>query len=167
MGVSTQYFSDSMQRNQPLHSVFKWEVTGAKAVSPLSLPLPAHVSFDAITQAQIDAALDSSDEFAAAKFDATAMGDDMFGGVFNFGGQIDELVSCEMYYSDGAGKFAQTETKDGGLTDSTAATEATISSDGNLGVRGLLNQLADDATALDLDGATSGYITLHVYWKAK
>lgn len=165
--VSLMYWNDKFGRNMARRDEFLWEITGAKTVSPLVAGQPGLFSFDALTQAQLDAELSAS-EVAVAKFDATAMGTNMFGGVVQFGGQIEKLVAveCEVINSDGA-VLCKRAIKDAGLTDSTAASEATKTSSGNLALRFLLGDSVDAATAFSVDAATDGIIKISVHWISK
>lgn len=144
---------------------FTWSITGAKAASPLPVDdSTALIGFDAITQTQIDDFLGSTDEFPAAAFDATAMGDDMFAAIFNLQGQASELVMAKAYcYSGTAGStlveraFEDSAT----LTDSTLITECAKSSLGNVAVK------VDYGNVPDFDALTSGIIQIDLHWRTK
>lgn len=167
--ASLLYWNDKFAKNLARESVFMWQITGAKTVSPLLPGQPGLAAFDAITQAQLDAQLGTADEVAAAKFDATAMGTDMFALVANWGGQMEKLVAAELKLIFGTGNdtLAIGMTNDSGLTDSTAATEATVTSNGNLAARWLMDELVDGSTASNFDSATSGFLQARIYWVSK
>lgn len=144
---------------------FFWQITAAKTVSPLPIDdATALTGFDAITQAAIDAHLGSTNEFAGAAFDATAMGDDAFAAIFNLQRQGDELALAKAYcYSGTAGAtlVEQAVVASATLTDSTLATEAAMSSLGNVAVRVAFGNTPD------FDALTSGIIQIDLHWRVK
>jgi hypothetical protein len=158
--VSLHYWNDKIQRGEARRLQLVYSINGAKDASDLQ-GIGALVSFDAITQAQIDAYLGTSSEFDADAFDATAMGTDMFGGVLNCSGQVKELLYCRAtVYSPAAGttQAEQLFQDSASLTASTLQSEAAVSSAGNLGFK---------IESSGLDALTAGVIIVEFAYKAK
>jgi hypothetical protein len=151
------FWQDKLGRTNPHCVVFNFKITGAKAVSQLPAGLPVLTSFDAIaSQAVIDDFLGTTNEFLLAAFDATAMGTDAFACIVNMAGQVDTLYAVEAYFDDGtqvANAIAAA-----GLTASTLAYEAATGANGNMAVRVVLT---------GLDAATSGILSIKMYFKSK
>jgi len=158
--VSLMYWNDKIQRGQARNISLVYSIDGAKDVSDLQ-GIGALVSFDAITQTAIDTYLDSSSEFDADAFDATAMGTDMFGGVLDCGGQVKELLYCAArVYSPAAGTTLDEQAfqDSAALTASTLLSEAAISASGNIGFK---------LEVTGLDALTAGLIVIDLAWKSK
>lgn len=166
MSQPLTYWSNRFGRNVPHETIFEFKFTGAGALAKIVAGQPGYFFTAAATQALIDAELGSTNEILAVKFDGTTMGVDAFGGVVNFDGQIEQLVSVEVSYlklSNATHDTAQVfpiivACPDTGLTDSTLGVEATKTSAGNLGFHSVL---------LGLDAATEGLVQLRVKWISK
>lgn len=160
--TSLMYWQEKMLKSQPREVVLLYEITGAKAVSPLIASLPALVTFDAIAdQSTIDNFLGTSSEFTIAKFDATAMGTDAFGGVVAMLGQADLAVHmvARIYSTAGGVVEAINAVKAvSSLTDSSLTVQYAKGSDGNLGFR---------LVSTGLDALTSGLIEVRLGWISK
>ena len=158
--TSLMYWQEKLYKGAPRTMTFEYEITGAKAVSPLIQGIPVLSSFDAITQPTIDTFLGTSSEFTTAKFDAVAMGVDAFGIIVDMAGQVQQFLSAYItVYSGANGATVVPEgIKQAGLTDSTLATEAALSSLGNLGFRGIV---------AGLDALGSGLIKIELNWISK
>ena len=166
--TSLMYFQEKLGSTQPYILTFTWEITGAKAVSETPQGIPVLYSFDALTQAQIDAFLTSptvtsSSEFTEAMFDATSMGTDAFGGIINMREQADDVLwirsECNLDpTADGA--LFNSDVKVSALSASTLANniEVAVSSAGNIGFK---------QTVTGLDAATNGIIIIQIGWLPK
>lgn len=166
-GTSLMFFQDKMGKTQPQILTFIWEITGAKAVTPKPQGAPTLYSFDAITQASIDAFLTtpylaSSSEFTAAQFDATSMGTDAFGAIIDMSGQCDSALYIDAMVNVATGTAGIIHNTNAlpGLVDSTLAAdvEFDVSTPGNLAFKLL---------ASGLDAATAGSIIIQIGWLAK
>lgn len=158
--TSLYLWNEQLQDGTARHLQLVWNITAAKTAS-LARPQSAVLSsFDAITQAKIDALLGSSGEFTAAQFDSTAMGTDAFAAIVDFGGQCRHLVRAEIrtLSGTGGGTVVVRNTADSGLTDSTLATEASKSAAGNVAVRAVLT---------GVDALTAGQIVLDLWFISK
>ncbi len=144
---------------------FRYSITGAKTNSPLPVDdNTALTTYDALTQSQIDTWLGSTNEFTAAQFDATSMGNDAFGAIYNLDGQGDELVMVRVRCYSGTGGSTLVERAveaSSTLTDSTLVTEAAMSSLGNIAVK------VDFGNTPDFDALTSGIIEIELHWRVK
>lgn len=168
MSTSLMYFQDKLGKTQPQILTLTWDITGAKTVSPVPQGIPVLYSFDAITQASIDAFLTSptvtsSSEFAAAAFDATSMGTDAFGGVINMREQADDVLWIDSQCNldpTADGLIHNSDVKVSALTASTLANniEVAVSSAGNIAFK---------QTVTGLDAATNGFIRIQIGWLAK
>lgn len=157
------YYQDKMGKTQAHVLTFAWEITGAKAVSETIKGMPVLYSFDALTQAQIDAFLGSSSEFTLAQFDATSMGTDAFGGIIDMKGQASDISYIHSHCNldptaDGA--LINSDAKVSALSDSTLADniEVAVSSAGNIAFK---------QTVTGLDAATDGLILVTIGWIAQ
>lgn len=157
------YWQEQLYKTQPRVLKLEWKITGAKQFAPILPPMPALVSADALTQAQIDDALGSANEFLAADFDATAMGADAFGGVVNMKGQCAKLLMMEAKCYSGTGGATQVsrQCQALGLTASTLETALELSSLGNIGFK------VDFGNTPDFDALTSGTIVVEIHWVSK
>ena len=117
----------------------------------------------AFTQAIIDAHLGTTSEFTAAQFDATALGADAQGFIFDMGKQVDKLEYVEAECHTGTELLTTVSRRvvPAGLTDSTLDTEAELGADGNVAVR------VDWGNSPDFDALTAGTVKITLYWRAK
>lgn len=160
------YTNEKHAKTQPRFMDFTYSITAAKTVSPYPIGADSFTFFDAITQAQIDAYLGTTNEFLAAQFDATAMGTDAFGGLIRMSGapstvgQAAVAVRLVGQVYSGAG-FATLTTGaalgSAGIAASTLSTAVAVSTNGNLAFR---------FVATGLDALTSGIIVIRVGWIA-
>lgn len=154
----------------------QWKITGAKTVSPLPITNKgAYAFFDALTQDNINDFLLTTDEFTAAQFDSTSMGNDMFGVLVKMNGNdtandaltVGQCASVEAmvatcYSSTGGstqvirGVYSSTT-----LTDSTAQTEIAVGENGDIGLK------VSFGNTPDFDGLTDGLIQIDIYWTSK
>lgn len=161
--TSMMYWNDRLQSSQPRVTTLLFSITAAKTVTDV-LRSPTLTSFDtAITQAQIDAHLATTTEFAAAAFDATALGADAFAGVVNMGGQVAELYAvCVRVHSTTGGAVEKLRF----VEDSATLTASTLASECAKGANG--NVAFKTAFGLnEIDALTSGQIEVVIYWRAK
>ena len=166
--ASLMYFQEKLGKTQPRILTFAWEITGAKTVSEIPQGIPVLYSFDAITQASIDAFLTSpyvtsSSEFDGDAFDATSMGTDAFGGIVNMREQCDSVLWMRAETHTGAAfnTYDSVAAVDAGtLSTSTLPVDAEVaaSSAGNIGFKFVL-------TGLDAD--TAGLMMVQIGWLAK
>lgn len=165
---SLMYWSEKMGKSQPRILTFTWEITGAKAVTEHPQGIPVLYSFDALTQAQIDAFLTtpyvtSSSEFTLAEFDATSMGTDAFGGIIDMKGQADDVLWIDSKTNldpTADGLLHNSDVAVSSLSDSTLANniEVALGSAGNIGFK---------QTVTGLDAATNGMIMIQIGWISK
>ena len=88
------YVSDSMSRGECIQIDLYFEVAGSgNTITQNHTGNAALITFGALTQAQIDQFLGSASEINYLAFDGTALGTDAMGLIFNFGGQVDKLIS--------------------------------------------------------------------------
>lgn len=158
--MSLTRYNDQVQAVVPRTDKWIFKITGAKTVSPVIANSAALTSFDAVTQAVIDAHLDSTDEFDASLMcDATGMGTGAFLAVLNYGGQISKLLSVRMTTmsgTDNATVFENAMLE--GTFANTLTAAAELSALGNVAARGILT---------GVDALTSGFIIVEVNYLSK
>lgn len=158
------YVNEKHPKTQPRRLDFTFQITAAKTVSVYPVGADCFSFFDAITQAQIDAYLGSTNEFLAALFDSTAMGADAFGGIIKMGGQAGSVVRMEAKCFSGTGNatlVSRAAIGSAGLAASTLETACGISTSGNLAFK------VDFGNTPDFDALTTGIIIISVWWIAK
>jgi len=155
------YWQEQLYRTQPRILRLMYKITGAKTVAPIVSPIPALVSFDAITQAQIDAQLGTVNEFLAAAFDATSMGNDAFGGVIAMKGQCAKVLDMKAQCFSASNTIVTRQCQALGLTASTLETALALGSQGNLGFK------VNFGNTPDFDGLTDGTIVIDITWISK
>lgn len=168
MGAPTSLFfwQEQLGTSQPRTIKLEYKITAAKTASPIVSPIPALLTFDAATQAQLDAYSCVAGEFAAAAFDSTAMGTDAVGGVIQMGGsqatsgQTLKMVSGMASCYDAAGALVASAR----VQVSTALTASTLSSQVALGSAG---DMAYRFVLTGLDALTSGLIVIELDWISK
>lgn len=158
MSTPLTYWQDKLGKTQPHILEFTWEITGAKTVTEVPRGIPVLYSFDALTQAQIDAYLGSTNEFLEAAFDATSMGTDAFGGVIAMAGQASDVLWIDSQCNldpTADGLLHNSDVKVSTLSASTLANniEVAVSSSGNIGFK---------QTVTGLDAATNGLIRIQI-----
>lgn len=168
MSTSLFYTNERLGKTMPRLASFAFEITAAKTVSPLVFGYPVLTAFDAIaSQAVIDAALGTTNEFLLAAFDATAMGADTFALLANMGGafgQVEKLLwsRARCYSGTGGATLVERIVKtSAALTASTLATEAALGASGNVAMK------VDFGNTPDFDGLTSGLIIVEFGWISK
>lgn len=161
--ASLFHWQDQYQKSVPRVDVFMWKITGAAASQLVPAQSGVLSTYGALTQAQIDAFLGSSSEINYLAYDATAMGADAFGAIFNFNGQVQSLsyVKATCYSGTGGATAVTRTTLAAGLTNSTLETAAVVTSLGNVGVK------VDFGNTPDFDGLTSGIIVMELAWVSK
>lgn len=161
------YWNEKHAKSQPGVLDLSYQITAAKTVTPVPQGADSFVSFDAITQAQIDAYLGLANDFPATYFDATAMGTDAFGGMVRMSGspsilaQGFQLLKMEAKVLSGAGLGTVSERAalgSAGITASTLETACAISPSGNFGFK---------IVSTGLDVLTAGLIVVRLYWVSK
>jgi len=157
------YWQEQLYKTQPRVLMLEFKITAAKTLVPILPPMPALTSCDAISQAAIDEALGSVNEFPAAAFDATAMGNDTFGGVVNMKGQCAKLLSmkAQCFSGTGGATAVTRQCQALGLTASTLETALGLSALGNIGFK------IDFGNTPDFDGLTSGTVIVEIHWVSK
>lgn len=161
--LNLMYWQEQLYKTQPRVLKLEFKITGAKTLVPILPPMPALTSCDALTQSQIDEALGSANEFLAADFDATAMGNDAFGGVVNLKGQCAKLLmmKAECYSGTGGATKVERCVQALGLTASTLESACEVSSLGNIGFK------VDFGNSPDFDALTSGTVVIELHWVSK
>jgi len=157
-------YNPKLESCVPLELTLLFQITAAKTVSLLPMGNPMLVAFDAIaSQTTIDNFLGTSSEFTIAQFDATALGADAMGVIVDMHGQAKSLLGFEAscYSASGLETLVQRASLNGGLTDSTLATECKLGSSGNIACR------INWGNSPDFDGLTSGLIKIKFYWLPK
>jgi len=163
------YTNEKHPKTQPRIMDFTFQITAAKTVVQYPVGADCFSFFDAITQAQINAYLGTTNEFPVTYFDATSMGADTFGGLIRMSGapatvgQAAVAVRLEAKYYSAAGLTTVVERAalgSAGITASTLETAVAVSTNGNLAFK------VDFGNTPDFDGLTSGLITIRVYWIA-
>lgn len=167
MSASTPlfYWQEKLGKTQPRIAIFAYDITAAKTVSPRVFGYPVTTTFDAIAaQATIDDTLGTTNEFLISAFDATAMGNDTFGGVVGMANQASSLLWMEAKCYSGTGGSTMVERTvkaSSSLTASTLATECAVGAYGNLAFK------VDFGNTPDFDALTSGLIVVRLAWLSK
>ena len=152
-------WQDKIGKTNPHTVQFTFQITGAKAVTPLPQGTPTLSTFDALaSQAVIDSFLGTTNEFLLAQFDATSMGVDAFGLLIDFGKQCDELFMVEAYADDLATRPTKSYPSVATLTSSSLTTQCAKGAFGNMATRFILT---------GLDAMTSGLIVVTFYFRSK
>lgn len=155
------YWQEQLYRTQPRVLRLVYKITGAKTVAPIVSPIPALVSFDALTQAGINSQLGTTLEFTLAQFDATSMGADMFGGVIAMKGQCEKVLSMKAECFSASNVLVTRQCQALGLADSTVETALALGANGNLGFK------VNFGNTPDMDALTSGTIVIEINWISK
>jgi hypothetical protein len=144
-----EYFQEQFGSTQTHKLTFLFQITAAKVVALKPQGLGAVLSsFDAVTQAQIDALLGSTNEFTAAKFDATSMGANAFAVLANCAGQVKKLVAAKASLYSGTDNQTTLNTVTmAALVDSQLASQASVSALGNVAAKFNLGAGADALTS--------------------
>lgn len=167
--TSLFYTNEKHAKTQPRIMDFTFQITAAKTVVLYPVGADCFSFFDAITQAQIDAYLGLANDFPASYFDATAMGNDTFGGLIRMSGspstagQAGLAVRMEAKCYSGAGNTTLVQRAaigSAGITASTLETAVAISASGNLAFK------IDFGNTPDFDALTAGLISVKVWWVA-
>lgn len=169
------YSNEKHGKTQPRYLEYTFQITAAKTV--VAFPRGAEIlpSFDALTQAQIDAYLGTTSEFLVTQFDTTSMGTDAFGGLINMTGgivsqgasspsyfqpqgQAASVISCEITSMTGAGLATRVQSASfgpTGLAPTSLTAGCALGANGNIAFRGVLT---------GLDALTSGLILVRIGW---
>lgn len=158
--TSLHYWNEKLPKTQPRTLKFLYDITGAKAISPLVMGVPVLHSFDAIaSQTVIDDFLGSTNEFLVAKFDATAMGTDAIAFIIDMKGQAAKCLTAKVSSILSTGiEDVNKQIQFSTLTASTLETKAELSSAGNIAIKAVLT---------GLDALTDGTVLVEVEWIAK
>lgn len=154
------YTNEKHAKSQIRTLEFVFQITAAKTVVPYPRGVDCLTTFDALTQAQIDAYLGTTNEFLVGLFDATSMGTDAFGGIINMAGQAGLVVSADVISKTGAGLATQvTSSSFGGSTMASSSLTAgcAVGANGNIAFRGVMT---------GVDALTSGVIYVKIGWIA-
>ena len=160
--ASLMFWQDQYNKGLVRQSKFIWNITGAAA----SILVPAQSgvlsTYSALTQAQIDAFLGSTNEINYLAFDSTSMGADAFGAIFDFEGQVQSLSQViGTCYSASNTIVTRTEPIVATLTNTSLVTEAALTSLGNVGAK------FNFGNSPDFDGLTAGTIVVDIFWVSK
>lgn len=160
--MSLAYYNDQLGKVDPHVTQLVFDITGAKASSPIPANSASLVAYDAIaSQSVIDDFLGTTNEFLVSAFDATAMGTDAIACIVNMCGQMKQLVYVEVLVYSGTGGATLTSRAvqaSSALTASTLATEAAVGASGNVAVK---------AVVTGLDALTDGTIVVRLHWISK
>lgn len=160
--TSLVYSNEKMLKTQPRQLKFIYNITGAKANSPVPVGAGSYSAYDAVTQPVIDAYLGTSSEFLAAALDATAMGANAFAVLMDMKGQCGKILGAKLEYWSADGATLNIQLKSwavSALTASTAANECAVGAYGNVAVK--------FTGVTGLDAATTGYVIVTIDWVAK
>ncbi len=160
MSTSLVRWNDKAGKSIPRVDVYTYSITSAVA-TPLVAGYPALVSFGALTQATIDSYLGTSSDVNYLNFDATSLGTDAIGFIFDMAGQCKQLVSVGIVMRSGTGFVTTVERyatpNDVMVNTQLAVAEAALSTLGNPYARFVV-------TSID---STTGYIDVTVKWISK
>lgn len=161
--TSLTYYQDQLGKVIPRVSYFNFNITGAKASTPIVPNTSILTSYDAISaQSTIDNFLGTSSEFNVLAFDATSMGTDAWAAIVNLGGQARTLVAVKVRTltgtAGGTAAFNALQATAAGLTNTSLTAQCALGSSGNVAVRSIVT---------GMDGFTTGMIELEVMWIAK
>ena len=160
MRGALQYWNDKLGRGEPHVTKLLYKITGAGTFTALE-GNASLVSEGAITDAAIAAFLGETDSpFAAAAFDATAMGNDIIGGVVDFSGQVKELIGMKAVCLGVTTAVTVGCAASADMTASTLQTECAMKN-GNVAWK------ANFGNSPDFDGLTAGLIEVTLYWRSK
>ena len=153
------YWSDSLQRGEPIETKFYFKITAAKTLTNQTANAVI-TSFDAIAaQATIDDFLGTTNEFLIASFDGTAMGTDALAFIFDFKGQVKELVSAKVKLMSGSNLGTVVETCD----NASATVGTTLVTTFAAGANG---NVAGHAVLSGMDILTAGLIELTISFRS-
>lgn len=154
-------YSDEVQRSLPDVDVWAFKITGAKTAVPITPNSVSMIAFDSLTQDEIDAFFGTSGEFAAAKFDSTAMGNDATAAFFKYDGQVRRLSHAVARCYSATQKMIAVAALGTGCTASTLETAAEVSAKGNVAVK------MDWGNTPDMDALTAGIIEVELHFFPK
>jgi len=159
--TSLVFKNEKHAKTQPRSLKFRLQITGAKAVTKVPVGADCLVAFDALSQVAIDEYLGKAAQFAAAAFDATALGANELALLVKMDGQAGKVMGARVELWDAAGAVVVSRSCPAvaALTASTAANECAVSADGELAVK------VADLTGLD--AATNGQVLVEIDWVAK
>lgn len=161
--TSLFYYQDQLLKVNPRVLRLEYNITGAKAVSPIVSNSASYVFFDALSsQAQVDDFLGTEDEFLYTAFGSTAMGTDAFAGLVNLGGANGQAaVVTQIVVKSFTGSNGGTQV----IVQSQAAAMAnTLLTKVEVGDYG---NVAFQAVVAGLDALTSGTVVVEIYWIPK
>jgi hypothetical protein len=156
---SRNYWSDKVQRGEPIEAKFFFKITAAKTAYNQTANAVL-VAWDAIAaQATIDDFLGTTDEFLIASFDATAMGTDAIAFIVDLQGQCKELVSAKVKLMSGTNLSTVVKTGDNASTTvgTTLVTTFAAGANGNV---------AGHAVLSGIDILTSGMVELTLNFRS-
>ena len=154
------YTNEKHAKSQIRTLEYVFQITAAKTIVPFPRGAEVLSTFDALTQAQIDAYLGTTNEFLVGLFDATSMGTDAFGGLINMAGQASTVVACDIISKTGTGLATQVISSSfGGSTMASSSLTAgcAVGANGNIAFRGVMT---------GVDALTSGVIYVKISWIA-
>lgn len=161
--TSLFYYNDQLLKVNPRILRLEYNITGAKASSPIYSNSASYTFYDALSsQAQVDDFLGTEDEFLYTAFGSTAMGTDAFAGLVNMGGAsgqaavVTQMIAKSFTGSNGATQvIVQTQA---------AAMANTLLSKVAVGAYG---NIAFQTVIAGLDALTSGTIEIEIHWVPK
>ncbi len=159
------YYQPALAKTNPRVLSLQFKITAGTTVSTLPMGWPILNTFTAIaSQAVIDDFLGAVSEFNYLAFDATAMGNDAQGIIFNMDGQAQDVIGFEAKCYSGSGFTTLVERgyySVPTLTNSSLVTEVAVGVYGNIACK------IDWGNTPDFDALTDGYIVVDIYWISK
>lgn len=162
-----RYWNPELELGQVVETKFIFNITGAKAVKSLTGNAVVYTAADAIAaQSTIDTFLGTptgtTSEFNYLAFDATSMGTAALAFICNMNGQVDKLVAVRASVNSGTAGVTQAvkmlQPTAAGLTNTSLSTQFAKGANGNVAGR---------IVVTNLDGFTSGTVTLTLFWRSK
>ena len=162
-GPSLFYWQDQWGKVQPQVLRLQYNITGAKACSPIVPNSASYVFYDALSsQSQVDNFLGTTNEFLYTVFGSTAMGNDAFAGLVNMAGQASSVVQivARCYSNTGGSDLVTRQSQSLAIADS-LQTAVQCGADGNIAFQ------VSFGNTPDFDGLTSGTIDIEIHWISK
>lgn len=161
--TSLFYYQDQLLKVNPRVLLLEYNITGAKAVSPIISNSASYVFFDALSsQSQVDDFLGTEDEFLYTAFGSTAMGTDAFAGLVNMGGpngqaKLVTQVIVRSYTGSNGATQASAQSQAAAMAN-TLSTKVEVGDYGNIAFQSVVS---------GLDALTSGTVVVEIHWIPK
>jgi len=159
--VSLFHYQDQYQKGLCRRDVFVWDITAAVTASLNPPQSGVLTTFGALTQATIDAFLGSTTEINALAYDATSMGADAMGAIFNYNKQVQSVSNVVCRCFSASDTIVTRQVKPAGLTNTSLETAAVVTSLGNIGLK------INWGDTPDFDALTAGLIEVTISWVSK